>query len=319
MIEDDLNDMRRRYGKFSNPESAEENHILYGEFEELDENGNVKEGGNKTTTTLAIEMIKDEEHRKPFIGLKKDESVTFNPMQALSHETEVAAMLKVTKDSPSINSDYKLSVKTINQIDKAELNQEFFDKIYGEGVTKSEEEFRAKIREGIASYFERESDKRLKKDLRAKLLSELVIPLPDEFLKRMVKTNAEKPMEEHEFEHEYYHLAENLRWDLIRSHFAKENNISVAEDEVRNAARIMAREQFAQYGYYDMEPSKIEEVAKSYLEKGDMAERLQRAILDDKVFTLLKTQVKLNMIEFPYTEFITKLNDKTEHELEHHH
>ena len=69
---------------------------------------------------------------------------------------------------------------TINQIEKAELNQEFFDKIYGEGVVKSEDEFKDKIREGIAAYFSRESDRRLRKDLRQVMLEELNVPLPDE-------------------------------------------------------------------------------------------------------------------------------------------
>jgi trigger factor len=322
MVDDEVGDIRRRYGKYSNPEVSEENHILYGDFDELDEEGNVKEGGNKTATTLAIEMIKDEEHRAPFIGLKKEDTVVFNPMETMSHEAEVAAMLKAEKGSTVMNANYRFTVKSINQIDKAELNQDFFDKMYGEGVAKSEEEFRGKIREGIVAYFERMSDTKLKKDVKHKLLKALEIPLPDDFLKRMLKEAAEKKKDEqeHDFEHEYYHLAEDLRWSLIRSYFAKENNLSVSEDEIKSVARAMARDQFAQYGYYDMPDDKIEEVAKSYYsDEGDMAERIERSILDDKVFTVLKTKLNLDMQELPYAEFIKKLNEKTEHEVEHHH
>jgi trigger factor len=322
MVDDDINDMRRRYGKYSNPEVSEENHILYGEFDELYENGEVKEVGNKTATTLAIEMIKDAEHRAPFIGLKKDDSVVFNPMDAMSHEAEVAAMLKVEKSSPAMNANYKFTVKSINRIDKADLNQEFFDKIYGEGVAKSEEEFRGKVREGIVAYFERMSESKLKKDIRNIFLEELDIPLPDDFLKRMLKASAEKKKDDHQhdIDHEYYHMAEDLRWSLIRSYFAKENNLTVSEEEVKQAARVMAREQFVQYGYYDMPDDKIEEVAKSYYsERGDIAERIERSILDEKVFGVLKTKVNLDMQELPYTEFVQKLNEKTEHEMAHHH
>jgi trigger factor len=322
MVDDDVNDVRRRYGKYSNPEVSEENHILYGDFDELDEAGNVKEGGNKTATTLVIEMIKDAEHRGPFIGLKKDDSVVFNPMEALNHESEVAAMLKVEKDSPAMNANYKFTVKSINQIDKAELNQDFFDKIYGEAMVKTEEEFRTKVRESLVAYFERMSDQKLKKDIRNRFLEELDIPLPDDFLKRMVKEAAEKNNDgkEHDFEHEYYHLAEDLRWSLVRQYFAKENNLTVIEEEVKAVARAMARDQFAQYGYYNVEEKQIEEVAKSYYSgNGDTAERIERSIMDDKVFSVLKAKVNLDMHELPYAEFIKKLNEKTEHELEHHH
>jgi trigger factor len=322
MVDDDIKDIRRKYGKYSNPEVSEENHILYGEFEELDETGNVKEGGNKTTTTMVIELIKDAEHRAPFIGLKKDDSVVFNPMEAMNHEAEVAAMLKAEKGSPAMEADYKFTVKSINQIDQAELNQDFFDKIYGEAVVHDEEGFRSKIREGIVGYFESMSFNKLKKDIKRKFLEEINIPLPDDFLKRMVKETAEKTEDEkeHDFEHEYYHLAEELRWSLIRNKIATENNLTVTEDEVKAVAKAMARDQFAQYGYYDMPPDKIEEVAKSYYSgDGDVAARMERSILDEKVFTVLKTKVNLDMIEMPYAEFIQKLNEKTEHELEHHH
>ncbi len=322
MVEDDINDMRRRYGKYSNPEVSEETHILYGDFDEVDESGNVKEGGNKTTTSLAIEMMRDAEHRAPFVGLKIGDSVVFNPMQTMNHEAEVAAMLKADKSSPAMNSDYKFTVKSINRIDKAELNQDFFDKLYGEAVVKDEEEFKAKVREGIVAYFERMSDQKMKKDMRNVFLEELNIPLPDDFLKRMVKDSAEKNDDgkEHDFEHEYYHLAEDLRWSLIRNYFAKENNLTVTEEEVKNVARAMARDQFAQYGYYNVDEKQIEEVAKSYYSgKGDTAERIERSILDDKVFSLLKTKVNLDKRELPYAEFIQRLNEKTEHEMEHHH
>jgi trigger factor len=225
MVEDDINDMRRRYGKFSNPEAAEETSVLYGEFVELEQNGDVKVDGNKTTTTLSIEMIKNAEERNKFIGIKKDESVRFNPKKAVENETELSAMLKVEKNSPAINSDYQFTIKTVNKIEKADLNPEFFDKVYGVGEVKTEEEFRSKIREGIASYFEKESDKKLQKDLHHIFLEENKLQLPDEFLKRMLKVRSEKNMDDHEFEHEYFHLAEDLKWNLIQNKIAADQSL----------------------------------------------------------------------------------------------
>lgn len=318
MIDDDLNDMRRRYGKFSNPETSDESTILYGEFTELDSAGNVKEGGNKTTTTLSLEMIRDVQKRKALLGLKKGDEVTFNPMDTFGTETEVSAMLKVDKSSEAMTSNYRFTVMTVNKIEKAELNQEFFDKIYGPGVVNSESELRDKIREGITGYFERESDRKLKKDLRLQMIEANTIPLPDDFLKRMVKATSEKEVNEHEFEHEYYHMAEDLRWSLIQNKISDAQNISVEENEVMDAARQMVRQQFAQYGMMDPEQEKLEEITRNYLNSENNAERIGRIIKEDKVFNYLKGQVKLNMMELPYAEFIAKLSEKTEHELAHH-
>ncbi len=321
MVDDDLSDLRRRYGKFSSPEISTATNVLYGEFEELDEAGNPKADGNKTTTTLSIEMVKDPADRNRFVGLKAGEMVTLNPMKILGNETEVSAMLKVDKTSPAITADYIFTVKTINQIDAAELNQELFDKVYGEGVVSTEEEFRAKIKEGIASYFERESDKKLRKDLKNHLISKLEIPLPDDFLKRMIKTNMkpEEQVSDEEFEHQYFHMAEDLRWDLIRNQVAKTNSLVVATEEVTNLAAAMVRQQLAQYGMYDVEETRLKQITDDYINKEGNGDRLEKTIIDDKVFRELKSQLKLDVHELPYADFTAKLGEKTQHEMEHHH
>ncbi len=322
MVENDRNDLRRRHGKFSNPETSDETNILYGEFNELDAEGNLKEGGNKTTTSLAIELIKEVHNRKIFTGLKKGDPVIFNPLKVLKNETEVSAMLRVDKDSPALQSDYRFTVMTINQIEKAELTQEFFDTIYGDGVVKNEEEFNGKIREGIASYFARESDRKLKKDLRKALLEELDIPLPDDFLKRMLKAASDKKenaLDEQAFDHDYVHLAEDLRWNLINGKIAKSNSLEITEEEISKVAKQVVHQQFANYGVYDMQAEKLDDLAKRYLEEENNSEKIERRILDQKVFDFVKPQLKLETIELPYEDFIKKLSEKTEHELEHHH
>jgi trigger factor len=320
MVNDDVEDLRRRHGKFSSPEVSSETNVLYGDFAELDETGNVKPEGNNTTTTLSVEMMKSADKSK-FIGLKKGDHVDFNPKKSFVTEAEVSALLKVEKNSPAMDSDYRFTVKTINQIDAAELNQELFDKVYGEGIIKSEEEFRTKIKEGIAAYFERESDRKLRKDLKNYMIEKLDIPLPDDFLKRMIRANM-KPGEEvsdSEFDHQYYHLAEDLRWDLIRNHVAKKNAVEVTPEEVTNLAAAMVRQQLAQYGMYEIGDDQLKQFTDDYLKKEGNADRLEKSIIDNKVFRLLKSQIKLDVHELPYADFTSKLMEKTHHEMEHHH
>jgi trigger factor len=319
MIDEDVNDIRRRYGKFSNPEASEETSILYGEFNELDAEGNIREGGTKTTTTLAIDRMPEVKDRKPFIGLKKGDTVDYNPMKAIRNEVEVAAMLKIGKDHPSLHANYRFTVMTVSKIEQADLNQELFDKLYEAGTVTTEKEFREKVKEGIASYFERESDRKLKKDLRNSMLESTTIPLPDDFLKRMVKANSEKPMDDHEFDHQYYHMAEDLRWNLILSQIAAEQNLVLQEEEIRNASRAMMRQQFAQYGIYDMDDAKVEDMSNRYLMEEGNYERFERTLREGKVFEYLKKTVKLDTKELAYDDFVSRMNEKTAHELEHHH
>jgi trigger factor len=318
MIDDDISDVRRRYGKFSNPEVSEAHHILYGEFTELDSDSNPKENGVKTTTSLSLELIRTDEKRKPFIGLKKGDTVRFNPMETYGNEIEVTAMLKLDKGSEAAGSDYNFTVSTINQIDKAELNQELFDKLYGEGVVNSEQEFRQKTSERIAAYFERESDRKLRKDIRNHLLENIAVPLPDDFLKRMLRANAEKSIDEETFQHEYYHLSEDLRWNLIQNKISEASQISVSDDEIKELASQVMRQEFAQYGYYDLETERLEEMTQRYLQQEGTADRLERTLKENKVFDQIRKEISLDRMELPYDDFVAKLQEKTRHEAQHH-
>lgn len=319
MVDDDINDLRRRYGKFSNPENAEDTSVLYGEYVELNENGEVKEDGNKTTTTLSIEMLRNDEEKKRFIGVKKEDTIRFTPMIAFTSEAEVSAALRVDKTSPALHSEYNFQVKTVNKIEKAEIDQELFDKALGEAAVASEEEFRTKIREGIASYFEKESDKKLQKDVKVKFLKECNIPLPEDFLKRMLKARQEKPVEDHDFDHEFHHVIEDLKWNLIVEKIALEQSINISEEEIEGIAGIMISQQFAQYGIAPPEKEKLDEMITSYLKKDDNFERMERSLRGQKVFDYLKNNLKLEKVEMTYADFTTKLQEKDQHELEHHH
>ncbi len=51
-IDKQIEDITRRYGKFETPEIIGEKDFVYGKVEELDKDGNVKEGGVSTFTSL---------------------------------------------------------------------------------------------------------------------------------------------------------------------------------------------------------------------------------------------------------------------------
>ena len=59
--------------------------------------------------------------------------------------------LKVNKEAVSgITGDFSFEITEVTRHKNAELNQELFDKVFGEGVVTSEEEFKNKIREALA-------------------------------------------------------------------------------------------------------------------------------------------------------------------------
>ena len=135
----------------------------------------------------------------------------------------------------------------------------------------------------------------MQKDIRIIFLEENKLQLPDEFLKRMLKTRQEKTIDDHEFEHQYFHLAEDLKWDLLQNKIAADQSIKVTNEDVMDTGRVLMSQQFAQYGVAPPDSEKLDELVQNYLQKDDNNERLGRTLLSQKVFDHLKKNLKLTL------------------------
>ena len=110
-----------------------------------------------------------------------------------------------------LKSKFRLTVKNVNRLEESDLNQEFFDKLFGEGTVTTEAEFRAKITEEVESMFSQDAERKLQNDLYNLSIEKAKFDLPDEFLKRWLKATNEKLTDE-ELTGGYEDFAKNLKW-----------------------------------------------------------------------------------------------------------
>ncbi len=160
--------------------------MLKGELLELAD-GTVKEAGIKVEdATLTPGYMKDDAQKALFVGAKKGDVITFNPAKAFESETEISSLLKISKDAAkTVDADFQLKIEGITRYHESEIDQELFDKVYGEGTVKSEEEFLAKIKENIQENLSADSEYKLGIDAREMLVAKYNdLVFPDAFLKR---------------------------------------------------------------------------------------------------------------------------------------
>ena len=141
-------------GEFQKAEVFSGNDTLTGDLRELDDKGNTKEGGITTDSAMIMPAyIKEKKQQKLFDGAKPGDIITFNPKKAYpDNDAEVAAMLKVDKEQvKDLTSDFSFQVTEIRHFQPAEVNQQLFDRVFGEGTCKDEKEFRQKIRTATTS------------------------------------------------------------------------------------------------------------------------------------------------------------------------
>lgn len=286
-----------RTGKYEDAETYAEGDMLKGDLRELDENGNTKEGG--LTVEAAVLMpnyIKADDQKKLFDGAKAGDIITFNPRKAYPEsDTEISALLKIKKEEVAEHTgDFSYQITQIQRFQNHAVDQELFDQTFGEGVVKSEEEFRQKIGEGLKVQLGRDSDYKFLLDVR-KYVEDKVgqLTYPDALLKRiMLQNNKDKGQE---FVDKNYEASlKELSWSLMRSKLSEKAGVKVNDDDVKNAARETARVQFAQYGMSNVPEEYVENYANELLKKQETVQNFVDRAVDVKLTEAVKNVVKLN-------------------------
>ena len=207
------------------------------------------EGISVEEAVLMPKFFKNDDEKAKVVGLAVGDTVVFNPGVAYDHaEGELASLLKLPKDvAKEIASDFTFEVKEITRYKEGEINQQLYDQIYGEGVVKSEDEFKAKIRESMEAQFAPESEYRFMIDAEKALIKKAKdVVFPEAFLKRWLietKNHSAEKLEE-----EMPKMIEDLKWHLIKEKIVNDNKLTVSEEELLEAAKKVTRAQFAQYG-----------------------------------------------------------------------
>jgi len=304
MKNDYLENYTRRYGKFEKADQSEAKDMLKGKIEALDADGNpVADGLRVDDTTLSIDIIKNEKIKKHFIGKAENDVIDFDLRKAFPNDNEISGLLKKQKDEvKEINGDFRFTINEISRFYPADINQELFDRIYGEGVVSSEEEFRKKIEEEITVNLKNESDYKLSLDLKKTALEKTDFMLPEDFLKRWLLKVNEKTTED-QIEKEFGTFKQDLKWQLIRNKIARMYEVKITEEELRKEAENITRYQFRQYGLFYATDEQVTNYAKETLKREEDAKRIADKILEEKVISLLKGMVKLDAKRVSIEEF----------------
>jgi len=304
-------------GQMGSVDETGEEDMLEGILTESDEEGNpVKNGIRVENAVINVPAVKDEKTKKSLLGRKKGDKILLEIALALPEEEERLSTLKITKEEmEGVKPHFLFEIKDIRRFQKAEENQETYDKMFGKDVVKSHEEFVEKIKESLQYQLDGESNSKYQSDARKKLLSLIDIPLPEEFLKRwLIAANKEKLTPE-QIEKEFDLFLEDLRWQIIRDKIAEAAGIQVTQEEIKEYAMAVTREQFRQYGLGYLPDEQIAQYAEDILKKEDEYNRIVSAILNNKVFDHLKTVIKLDEKEISREKFYKMLDeDKKEKE-----
>ena len=297
MVDAQVKRMAQQAGHPENVQTYEERDILRGILAQLDENGQPVEGGIVVeSASLMPTYFKNDEQKALFNGAKVNDILVINPSKAYEgNEAEVSSLLKVKKEEVAqYTGDFSFQVNEISRFVPAEINQEFFNAVFGEGAIEGEEAFRAKVKEGIQAQHVLDSDYKFLLDLRAYCEAKVgEVEFPNEVLKKVMLNNNKEKGEAYVEEHFEASINE-LKWHLIKEKLVKANDIKLEQADVKAAAVEAARMQFAQYGMNNVPVEYLENYAEEMLKNKQQAQSLIERSIETKLVAALKNVLNLN-------------------------
>ncbi len=305
MVNNQMKSITAGYGNYVAAESSDEKDVIKGTLTEIVPEGIDKNPLVVSDAVLMPAYLKDPEEKAKMIGLKVGDSIVFNPSKAFGGAvSEVASLLKISnQDAVQLTNDFRLEVTEITRYQEPALDQTLFDRIYGEGVVNSEEAFRERMTSFLRDQYVSESDHRFLFDAQKLLMKKVgEVKFPEETLKRWL-LSTQKDATPASVEAEMPGLIEDLKWQLITAQLIKDNNLTVADELLMDAAKQYVKDQFVRYGLSHIPEDLLTNYASDLLKKEDSKKRILDQAVNRLLIDFLKGVVKLKEKEISLEEF----------------
>ena len=305
LISKQMDDLRRRYGKLTSGTEVSDKDLILAQLVELNEDGSIKEGGILHSSTISMEFIEDAKTKKALTGAKIGDKVTVDPKNISKGGKDTASLLGVKEEElANISNSFQLTITEVKKMELAELNQELYDKLFGEGVVTYEKELKARISDDLGNMFNNDSDRLLTRSIYEDLIENTKVELPDAFLKRWIKLSNEKPITDEQIEADYNAYSKSLKWQLIQGNIFQSNDIKLDQQEAIEYTKGLLVSNYAQYGIPAPADAELTKSAMEVLQNKDEANRIYDMLAEAKLIQYFKSTVKLKEKEVSYDDFV---------------
>jgi trigger factor len=301
MIDNQIKTIQRQYGKLVTQEEVKENYTVVGTFHNEEE-------GIENEATFKVEDIEGKTNKKELLGAKVGDQVTLKSNKLFKDDDALARHLGIEKDKvEGLKVDLTFTIKEINEQILAELNQELFDKAFGEGEVTSEKEAKDKIADQSKQTFKQQGDQQFFNDVTELLIEKADMELPAEFLQRWLQTQGEKQLTPEEATEEYTKSEKGIKYQLIEAKIAKDNDIKIEVEDVKQVAKEKIRMQMMQFGQQDFPEDQMDPIIQNLMSNEEQVRQFSEEVMVQKLLELYKDKMEVEEKDVTYKDFVDKI------------
>ncbi len=301
MVNEQVEYIQKQYGKLISKEKVEEGDDIRVKVSNQEE-------GIENETTINVADIRTKTNQKKFIGKKVNDEVTISTKGLFEDDHKLMDVLKVEHDKVhGLEVEVTFTIQEISTKEKAELNQEFFDKLFGEGKVTSEDELKARIKEDAEKQFAQQADQKFMNDAVEALVENTKFNLPKEFLIKWLQTAGETTLTEEQAQEEYTKSEKGLRYQLIEGKIITDNNLQITFDEIKEYTSGLIKDQMAQFGQLEPSEDDVTNIVSRVLSNQEEVKRISEQLMNDKMMKLFAEKVSGSEKEVTYKDFVKEV------------
>lgn len=315
MLEDQDKSLRERFGAQVPGEEVDNKAVVKGTLMELNADGTVKESEDAIQVINGIVApfyFKNKEEEQKFIGKKLNEKVVFNPYNSCEgNVAELSSMLNIDQDKAAeVKGDFEMVITEIIVVKPAEHNQEFFDSVFGRDKVHNDEEYNQALKEMISNSFRGTTDYYFNTITRDYFVDKYGadMKLPEDFLIKWLTYTNPEAAKDADMKKEYAEMLPSLKWQIISDRIADQLKVSIDNDDVLARAKFIARQQFNQYGIYNIDEETVTDTAKRILADKNYSRRIAEEVSELKLFAVIRETVTIDLKTVSFEEFSKMIN-----------
>ena len=301
MINNQVDNIRKQYGKLVSKDVVEAGDEITGTFLNEEEEINAN-------STFSLDVVKGKANEKKFLGAKTGDAITLKTKSLFKESNDLMTYLKVSKEkAEGLAIEVSFTISEINKRELADLDQELFDKLFGEGKIASVTELKERIKTDSEKQFLQQSDQKLLNDVTEYLVESTKFDLPSEFLQKWMQTSGETEISLEQAKEEYEKSEKSIRYQLIEGKLIQENDLQIQFDDLKAFANDMIKAQMAQFGQLNPSEKELDDIAARILSNKDEVKRLSDQLMSQKLLELFKAEANLKDKEISYDDFVKEV------------
>lgn len=289
-IDKEVERLRKGQSSFQEREEVSDEDSVMGTFDYLTEGEEVP---TQPRCFLPMYKMESAKAKKALLGKKPGDAVSIPTKGLFADAKTTSIYLSVPEeDLENLPKEIEFKITSISRMAPAEINQDFFDQIFGEGQVSSEEQMRERISNTLKSNAQGMANQDVLKDLREWLIDSNPMELPEEFLIRWLHAGQKKEKSMDEVRESFQKDKRYIVWEVIRTKLLGKHDVRVEGEELMAECRANVANRLIRAGY-QFDEKQLDDVVARFMQDKEEIRKIHENLLEVKLLEAVKSELTI--------------------------